>query len=93
MAKKKIFKYELKKKTCLDCGKDKKTEDFYIYTKRVSTKGKGVKNYRLPYCTECQYKRNKKSLIRSEDNVKKWKAYQKKYNKAWQQKYRNKKTK
>ena len=77
------------RKKCIDCEKNRDIKFFGVQRKYVSTKGKGISLHLYPCCKDCQYKRNRKSLLRSKENLKKWNEYQKKYNAKWQQENRN----
>lgn len=72
------------RKKCIDCKKNRDIKFFGVQRKYVSTKGKGVSLHLYACCKDCQYKRNRKSLLRSKRNQKKWKEYQKIYHKKWQ---------
>ncbi len=77
-------------KKCIDCENNFSLDFFGVQRKYVSKKGKGLSLHLYPYCKDCQYKRNRKSLLRSSENIDKWKSYQKIYVKKWQQLNRNK---
>ena len=83
----------MKRKKCIDCEKTLDIKLFGVQRKYLSTKGKGISIYLYPCCKDCQYKRNRKSLLRSKDNILKQKEYQKIYHKKWHnnnRQYRNK---
>lgn len=82
-------KKSIKEKKCLDCKETKLIKHFRIQKKYVSKKGKGISFHYFPYCKNCLYIRIRNSNFRNKENILKWKKYQKKYNKKWQEENRN----
>lgn len=76
------------RKKCKDCKKNRKIKFFGVQKKYVSIKGKGISLLLYPYCKDCQYKRNRKSLTRSKATILRNKKYQKKYHHEWVKKNR-----
>lgn len=74
----------MERKKCIDCKKNRDIKFFGVQRKYVSVKGKGISFHIYPCCKDCQYKRNRKSLLRSKKNILDTKEYQKKYNAKWQ---------